>query len=75
MSKLGHESDAITLAKEARIVRRKMFNDERYQFNGTFPSNCQNSSVPSCLKVLISMILNGSTYCFRLKEEIFFIFK
>ena len=53
MSKRDYESDTLTLAKAARIVRRKMFNDDRFQFNGAFPSNCQNASVLSWLKVLI----------------------
>ena len=39
MSKLDYESDARTLAIAARIVRREMFNDDRFQFNGASASN------------------------------------
>ena len=69
MSKRHFESHALTLAKAARIVRREMFNDDRFQFNGAFPSNCQNASVPSCLKVSISMILNGSNIAHQSTAE------
>jgi len=69
MSKRDYESDALNLAKAARIVRREMFNDDRFQLNGAFPSNCQNVSVPSCLKVLISMILNGLNIAHQFTAE------
>lgn len=42
--KHDYESDALTLAKAARIVRREMFNQPGFHFHGTFPSNCQISS-------------------------------
>ena len=58
--KHDYESDALILAKAARIVRCEMFNEPGFHFDGSFPSNCQNASVPSSLKVLISMLLNGS---------------
>ena len=58
--KHDYESDALTLAKAARIVRREIFHEPGFHFHGTFPSNCQILFVPSCLKVLISMLLNGS---------------
>ena len=45
--KHDYEFDALTLAKAARIVRRKMLTKPRFHFHGTFPSNCQNTSVPS----------------------------
>ena len=56
----NYESDALILAKAARIVRCKMFNEPGFHFDGSFPSNCQNASIPSSLKVIISMLLNGS---------------
>ena len=57
--KHDYESDALTLAKAARIVRRLMFNQPGFRFLGSFTSNCQTSSVPSSLRALISMLLNG----------------
>ena len=65
MSKRDYESDALTLAKAARIVRREMFNDDRFQFDGAFPSNCQNASLPSWL----SMTLNGSNIAHQSTAE------
>ena len=59
--KHDYESDALILAKAARIVRCEMFNEPGFHFDGSFPSYCQNASVPSSLKMLISMLLNGST--------------
>ena len=59
--KHDYESDALLLAKAARIVRCEMFNEPGFHFDGSFPSNCQDASIPSSLKILISMLLNGST--------------
>ena len=56
MFKLDYESDALTLAKAARIMRCKMFNHDGFQFNGTFPSNCQNASVTSSQGIDIDYI-------------------
>ena len=36
--KHDYESDALTLVKAARIVRREMFNEPGFHFHGTFPS-------------------------------------
>ena len=58
--KHDYESHALILAKATRIVRCEMFNEPGFHFDGSFPSNCQNASVPSSLKVLISMLLKGS---------------
>ena len=57
--KHDYETDALTLAKAARIVRRVMFNQPGFRFLGSFSSNCQTSSVPSSVRALISMLLNG----------------
>ena len=67
--KHDYESDALTLEKAARIVRREMFNQPGFHFHGTFHSNCQISSVPSCLRALISMLLNGSNIAHRSATE------
>ena len=67
--KHDYETDALTLAKAARIVRRVMFNQPGFRFLGSFPSNCQTSSVPSSLRALISMLLNGSNIAHRNATE------
>jgi hypothetical protein len=55
-----HEGDVLVLAKAAKIVRKEITNFEGFHFDGTFPSNCQHQSVPSNLKTLVSMLLNGA---------------
>ena len=46
-----------------------MFNQPGFRFLGSFPSNCQTSSVPSSLRALISMLLNGSNIAHRNATE------
>ena len=48
--KHDYETDTLTLAKAATIVRRVMLNQPGFRFLGSFPSNCQTSSVPSSFK-------------------------
>ena len=52
--------DAVILAKAAAIVRKDIFNHKCFKFTGCFPDECQKDSLPSSLKSLVSMILNGS---------------
>lgn len=49
---------AVTLAKSALIIRKAIFTYEGFNFFG-FPPNCQKNSLPSSVKLLITMILNG----------------
>ena len=51
------DSDAIHLAKAAKIVRRDLFN--KSTFTGTYSNQCQELSVPNSLVALVSMILYG----------------
>ena len=57
--------DATILAKAARIIRTDIFSHNSSKFDGSFPPNCQEDSLPSSLKLLISLIFNGPT----LKEQ------
>lgn len=52
------DTDAIHLAHAAKIVRKEIFN-KKACFTGTFDSQCQESSAPSSLVALVSMILYG----------------
>ncbi len=52
------DSDAILLARAAKIVRKEIFN-LKATFTGTFDNQCQISSVPNSLVALVSMILYG----------------
>jgi hypothetical protein len=51
--------DAKIIAKAAKIIRRDMLSHSEFTFNGTFPTGCQETSVPASLKSFISMTLNG----------------
>ena len=55
------EDDALVLSKAAKIVRDDILNSNGFQFNGSFLPNCQENSVPTNLKYLVSMLLNGSS--------------
>ena len=51
--------DATILAIAAIIVRKDIFYHQGFKFSGSFPAECQEQSLPSSLKSLVSMILNG----------------
>jgi len=55
-----YEGDALLLAKAAKIVRRDIVSYRGFHFDGKFGSGCQQQSVPSTLKTLVSMLLNGA---------------
>ena len=57
-SDIDADSDAIHLARAAKIVRREMFK-VKMGFNGPFDARCQEESVPVSLLALVSMVLNG----------------
>jgi hypothetical protein len=59
LARHDYESEALTLAKAADIIRRDIFSQSGFHFNGSFPKDCQTSSVPSSLRTLVSMLLNG----------------
>ena len=49
----------MTLAKAAMMVRKDIFSYDGFEFTGTFPPRCQEISLSSSLKSLISLIING----------------
>ena len=53
-----YDSDALQMARAAEIVRRVML-EMQLKFTGSFPSDCQKSSVPTSLKAIIQMMLYG----------------
>ncbi len=55
-----YEGDVLLLAKAAKIVRQEIVSHKGFHFDGKFPSGCQEGSVPSTLKTLVSMLLNGA---------------
>ena len=59
LKKRDFSEDAVILAKAAAIIRNDVFNHKCIQFSGSFSPGCQESSVPSSLKSLVSLIFNG----------------
>ena len=58
MCDLDADSDAVHLARAAKIVRKDILK-MKLQFNGSFDARCQEESVPASLLVLVSMVLHG----------------
>ena len=54
IDKRDFSGDAIVLAKAAAIIRNNVFNHGCFQFTGSFPHHCQENSLPSSLKSLVS---------------------
>ena len=69
LKKRDFSEDALILARAASIIRKDIFNHEGILFNGSFPKKCQDTSLPSSLKTLISLILNGSNLKNQEKQE------
>ena len=59
LKKRDFTEDAQILAEAASIIRKDIFNHDAFKFEGSFPENCQETSLPSSLKSLISLIFNG----------------
>ena len=55
-----YEGDALLLSKAARIVRKDIASHKGFHFDGKLGSSCQQESVPSTLKTIVSMLLNGA---------------
>lgn len=54
--KCDFEEDAIILANVAKIVRNDIFYSKGVNVNGSFPSQCQQDSVPKSLKSMVAML-------------------
>ena len=62
VEEFDYEGESLLLDKVAKMLRRELANFNGFQFNGNFISICQQESVPSVLKMLISMLLNGRSH-------------
>ena len=69
LKKRDFSEDALILARAASIIRKDIFNHEGILFNRYFPEKRQDTSLPSSLKTLISLILNGSNLKNQEKQE------
>ncbi len=59
LKKRDFTEDVAILAKAATIVRKDIFTHDHFKFSGSFPPKCQEDSLPSSLKFLVSLIFNG----------------
>ena len=53
------DQEAISLSRVCNSIRDEMFNTDFYQFSGSFPTGCEESSVPASLKSLVSSLIYG----------------
>ena len=58
LKKGDFSEDVVILAKAAAIIQNDVFNHQCFQFSGNFRPVCQESSLPSSLKSLVSLIFN-----------------
>ena len=61
--------DVLILTKAAEVIRNDIFNHEHFEFSGSFSLNCQENSLPSSLKTLISLIFNVSNMKNQERQE------
>ena len=57
----NYKSETLQIAEIAKNIREDIFAHGSFKFSGSFPRNCQNTSVPYNLKLLIAMILDGTS--------------
>ena len=60
MMETNYEYEAVTLAKAVKIVCKEIIGYKSFHFDGKFPVGCLQESVPSSLKTLVSILLNGA---------------
>ena len=54
-----YDDEALMKTKLVKTVRRDMFDWKSFELKGNFDENCQEKAVPTTLKALVSMLLNG----------------
>ena len=59
LKKRNFSEDATIPTKAAMIIRNDTFNHQCFKFNGCFSTECQENSLSSSLKSLISLIYSG----------------
>lgn len=61
MGQRNFDEEALSMSRVAKSVRKEMAGVPLFKFSGTFPTDCQESSVPTSLRSLVSMLLYGSS--------------
>ena len=56
LKKQDFTEDAQILAKAASIIGKDILNHDAFKYEGSFPENYQETSLPSNLKTLITLI-------------------
>ncbi len=69
LKKRDFTEDATILARAATLIRNDIFNHQCFDFAGSFPPGCQEDSLPSSLKSLISLIFSGANLKDQDKHE------
>ncbi len=59
VNNLDYESEALMMIKLVKHLRKEILSWKPPPFTGQFPPNCQEFSVPTILKLFVSMLLNG----------------
>ena len=54
-----YEADALMMTKMVKLLRREIFSSKTCSFKGQFPTECQSASVPTALKLFVSMLIDG----------------
>lgn len=54
------DEESLSMIRVVKTVQREISGGEFFKFSGTFPTDCQERSVPTSLKSLVSMLLYGS---------------
>ena len=65
LKKRDFSEDAVILTKAVIMVRNDIFSHKCFKFTGSFLPNCQEDSLPSSLKSLVSIVFN----CPDLKDQ------
>ena len=55
------DQDMKVITDCAKMIREDIFNHQGFRFAGSFPETCQTDSLPTSLKVLMSLIINGTS--------------
>ncbi len=69
LKKRDFTEDDTILARAATLIRNDIFNHQCFDFAGSFPPGCQEDSLPSSLKSLISLIFSGANLKDQDKHE------
>ena len=59
MASRDFDQEAVSMARLSKVIRRDISDGKYFKFSGAFPQGCEEHSVPTSLKSLVSMLLYG----------------